>query len=232
MNLFHGGKGFSLRAVMFHLGLIGMSLSVLSGGSVALANDDAQMQVEPVEYLINFKVTGKAGGFTLDGIPFYTMDGPGYAPKEIFSDGEVSDAIEVENPIAQLSGAKIVFDGMPSDPVINFTCLPGSCNILMKDGAKLVSSAGLQLQGRAINMWGPVVNSPDFDPVNGLLPIRILGCGGLREVNGKGRVANMVGSICFNGVMVFNKYDQTVLTGSSKCSITLHTPYDATVIPK
>jgi hypothetical protein len=41
------------------------------------------------------------------------------------------------------------------------------------DGSVLESSAGVDLEGRAINFWGPVVNSPNFDPVNGIMPIRM-----------------------------------------------------------
>lgn len=100
-----------------------------------------------------------------------------------------------------------------------------------KDGSVLTSNAGVALEGRAINMWGPVVNSPKFDPVNGIFPIRILGCGGLKEVAGKGRYAGMVGSICFNGQLNFDQNNQQVLTGSSKCTIALHTPADPSMIP-
>jgi hypothetical protein len=87
----------------------------------------------------------------------------------------------------------------------------------------LESDPDVPLDGRAVNKWGPVINSPDFDPINGIIPIRILGCGGLKETTGEGRLAGMVGSICFNGVLNFNQNDPTLLTGSSKCTITLHT---------
>lgn len=100
-----------------------------------------------------------------------------------------------------------------------------------KDGSVLTSDAGVPLEGRAINMWGPVVNSPDFDPVNGIIPIRILGCGGLKASGLAGRYAGMVGSICFNGQLNFDQNNPMVLTGSSKCTITLHTPMDAGMIP-
>jgi len=199
--------------------------------SPSYADEDNEDQVEPVELLINFQVSGNFAGFTEQGIPFYTIGGPGYAPKKIFSNGEISDGIKERRQVAQLEGAKITFSGAPTDPIVRFTCLPGSCNMNFKDGSKLVSNAGVELEGRAINMWGPVINSPNFDPVNGIMPIRILGCGGLKEVAGKGRLANMVGSICFNGVLNFNQNDQTILTGSSKCTLTLHTPANPPTIP-
>ena len=132
---------------------------------------------------------------------------------------------------ADLENAQITFSGKPIDPVIRFSCLTGSCNINLKDGAVLTSDAGVPLEGRAINMWGPVVMSPDFNPVAGINPIRILGCGGLKEIASKGKAAGMVGSICFNGVLNFNQNDPSQLTGSSKCTITMHTPADPSIIP-
>lgn len=188
-------------------------------------------QVEPVELLVDFKISGSIGGFTDQGIPFYTIGGPGYAPKKIFNNAEISDTIKAERQVTTLEGAQITFAGAPADPVVRFTCLPGSCKMSFNDGSVLVSNAGVELEGRAINAWGPVINSPNFDPVNGIFPIRILGCGGLKEVAGKGRVAGMVGSICFNGMLNFNQHDQTVLTGSSKCTIVMHTPVDPNMIP-
>ena len=181
--------------------------------------DDQNQQVEPVELLVDFKIEGNFTGMTELGMPIYTIGGPGYAPKKIFKNGEISDKIKPQRQITALEGAQITFAGTPTDPVVRFSCLPGSCKMTFKDGSVLVSDAGVALEGRAINMWGPVINSPNFDPVNGIIPIRILGCGGLKEVAGKGHLAGMVGSICFNGILNFNQFDQSVLTGSSKCTL-------------
>lgn len=193
--------------------------------------DDLENQVEPVELLVDFKIAGNFTGFTEVGLPIYTIGGPGYAPKKIFKNGEISDKIKDERQITVLEGAQISFSGAPTDPVVRFTCLPGSCKMTFNDGSVLVSNAGVELEGRAINFWGPVVNSPNFDPVAGIMPIRIMGCGGLKEVAGKGRLAGMVGSICFNGILNFNQNNQMVLTGSSKCTLTLHTPMNPAYIP-
>jgi len=44
-----------------------------------------------------------------------------------------------------------------------------------------------------------VIISPNIDPnvdhIGGIIPIRILGCGGLKEIAGKGKSAGMVGLI-------------------------------------
>lgn len=211
-------------------GLLGILLLPLIIAMPAYA-DDKKQQVEPVELLVDFKIEGSFTGMTDLGMPIYTIGGPGYAPKKIFKNGEISDKIKPQRQVTVLEGAQITFAGAPTDPVVRFSCLPGSCKMTFNDGSVLVSDAGVALEGRAINFWGPVINSPNFDPVNGIIPVRILGCGGLKEVAGKGRLAGMVGSICFNGMLNFNQFDQSVLTGSSKCTLTLHTPMDPTNIP-
>ena len=188
-------------------------------------------QHEPLEYLIDFKIAGELSGMSSEGLPIYTINGPGFAPLWIASTGEITDYTPKWRKTAELSGGEIVFSGTPADPVVNFTCLPGSCNLALADGAIITSDAGVPLTGRAINMWGPVVNSTDFDPIAGIIPIRIMGCGGLKEIAGKGKAAGMVGSICFNGVQNFNQNDPSKLTGSSKCTITMHSPADPSVIP-
>ncbi len=203
---------------------------VLAISAPALAGHK-HSQTEPLEYLIDFKISGQITGMTDDGLPIYTIGGPGFAPLWIASTGEITDYTPKWRKTAELSNGQITFSGAPTDPVIRFTCLTGSCNIHLKDGGVLTSDAGVPLEGRAINMWGPVIQSPDFDPLNGIIPIRILGCGGLKEIAGKGKSAGMVGSICFNGSLNFNQADPTQLTGASKCTITLHTPADPSVIP-
>lgn len=208
---------------------VNLTKAVLAGGMMLACSSvyATNQQVEPVEYLIDFKITGELNPQT----GTYTINGPGFAPLWVFGSGEITDKTYKWRKAAKLSGGEIAFAGQPTDPVVDFTCLPGSCNITMKDGAVFTSDAGVALEGRAINKWGPVFQSPDFDPVNGVFPIRILGCGGLKEIAGKGKAAGMVGSICFNGVLNFDQNNPFVLSGSSKCTITVHTPIDPTVIP-
>jgi hypothetical protein len=204
---------------------------LISATAARADDDDYSAQTEPLTLLINYQIASTGVSATSDGTPYYIVGGPGYVPEEIYRNGIVSSETDPERQIATLEGAHITFSGAPTDPVVNFTCIPGSCKMIFKDGSVLVSNAGVQLEGRAINMWGPVYKAPSFDPVNGIIPIRILGCGGLKEVAGKGRLAGMVGSVCFNGILNFNMYDQTQLTGGSKCTITMHTPLNPDTIP-
>lgn len=174
---------------------------------------------EPVEMLVKFEIEGVPSQINPGA---FTIGGPGYAAITI-STGEILDTVAPGLEIATLSGAEIMFTGMLNDyPAVNFTCLPNSCTITFEDGSVLQSDDEIPLDGRLVTKWGPVANS-DLNATT--TPMRILGCGGLREVAGKGKLAGMVGSICFNGV--FNVPDfQTnfTLTGGSNCTITMHKP--------
>ena len=205
--------------------------SFISTYAIADDNHKYKHQTEPVELLVNFQISGVPTGMTPAGEGIYTIGGPGYAPKKIFKNGEIDDRLKAKRQVAVLEGAQITFGGAPSDAVVRFGCIAGSCKMTFNDGSVLISDAGVPLEGRAINFWGPVINNPNFDPVAGIYPIRILGCGGLKEIAGKGRLAGMVGSICFNGMLNFNQNDPSVLTGSSKCTLTLHTPANPAYIP-
>ncbi len=208
-----------------------MLLPLVVSTSVSADDNGGQKLVEPVTLIFNFQVSGQLTGTTSAGSPIYTVGGPGYAPPAIYPDGQVSDDIDPGRKGVELANAQITFTGQMTDPIVPFTCLPGSCTLTFPDGSVLQSNAGVALEGRAINLWGPVIKSPSYDPTKGIIPIRILGCGGLKEVAGKGRWAGMVGSICFNGTLNFNESNPTSLTGSSKCTITLHTPANPQMIP-
>jgi len=217
-----------LRLKGFIAGFVLPALMVMSTAHAGNKNT----QVEPIELLIDFQISGQFTGFTNVGLPIYTINGPGYAPKSISrDDGEISDRLHLSRKVTDLIGGQITFAGAPTDPIVNFSCITGSCTMPFADGSVLTSGAGVLLEGRAINQWGPVINSPDFDPMNGIIPIRILGCGGLEETAMTGKFAGMIGSICFNGVINFDQNDPSKLTGSSKCTITLHTPAPPPMAP-
>ena len=141
-------------------------LSAMLGATLAGAGAvraESGLNAEPVGLLVKFKVSGQFTGMTPEGLPIYTVGGPGYAALTT----PTARILDLEVPglkVATLDGAKITFSGAPTDPIVPFTCLPGSCKITFNDGSVLVSNAGVPLQGRAVNMWGPVVTSPDTIP--------------------------------------------------------------------
>jgi hypothetical protein len=147
-------------------------------------------QEEPVEYLVKFVITGNpnpAGDGT------FIIGGPGYSTITT-SSGEILDNVVPGLKVAELSGAVISFDPfdptMQLPPVIGFTCASGTCNIEI-EGSTLTSDAGVPLDGKVVPQWGPIINS-DFNPDGSSTPIRILGCGGLKDISGEGKFAGMV----------------------------------------
>lgn len=201
----------------------------------ALAAD----QIEPIDYLIKFDITGTFSGVTPQGAPVFTIGGPGYSTINT-STGEVMDSKIPGLQRASLSNAEITFvQQQPSDPayVSRFTCLTanGGCRIELPDGSVLVADPEIALDGRLIggmtpdgkpSPWGFIPNDK-FDPQQGIFPQRILGCGGLRGIEGP--LAGTVGAVCFNGTFNIpigsNGIDvNRPLTGGSNCTISMHHP--------
>ena len=177
-------------------------------------------QEEPFVYLVKFVITGSPNP---SGDGSFIINGPGYSTITT-SSGEILDSVVPGLEVAELSGAVIEFSGdLMNDPIIPFTCRTGECTITI-GGSTFTSDAGVPLDGKVVPMWGPVINS-EFNPDGSSTPIRILGCGGLKEISGVGDFAGMVGSICFNGTFTVPDFQTNfTLTGGSDCTIALHTP--------
>ena len=191
------------------------ALGLASTQAVYAGDNGVGNQQEPVELLVKFIITGSPNP---DGS--FTIGGPGYATITT-SAGAILDNIVPGLEIAELSDAEIMFEGQLNKPIVPFTCKSGTCNITI-GGSTFTSDAGVPLDGRLAALWGPVINS-DFNGSS--TPLRILGCGGLKEISGMGDYAGMVGSICFNGVFNVPDFETNfTLTGGSNCTITLHTP--------
>jgi len=207
VKLIHGPVSKVIAGGVLMMGLI-FPTSVLSAGN----------QEEPFVYLVKYVIEGNPIGPAT-----FRIGGPGYSTITT-SSGEVLDNIVPGLQVSQLSDAEITLNGdLMNDPIIPFSCAAGTCNITL-GGSTFSSDAGVPLEGRAVPMWGPVINS-DFNPDGSSTPIRILGCGGLKEISGQGDFAGMVGSICFNGTFTVPDFQTNfTLTGSSDCTITLHTP--------
>jgi hypothetical protein len=214
----------------------------LAGAQSVLA---AENQIEPIEYLIKFDIVGEHTGFVGDPpnlSPIFTIGGPGFSTITT-SSGEILDSMVPGLERAVLSNAQITFTApQAGDPayVSRFTCLSDNgngCRIEFTDGSVLEADPEIFLEGRLIggidpttgmgSPWG-FVPSDKFDPLMGVFPQRIMGCGGLRGTAGP--LNGTVGSICFNGT--FNvpvTPEGTIdlgrpLTGGSNCTITLHHP--------
>jgi len=202
-------------------------------------HDDKIQQVEPIDYLIKFDITGHFSGTTPYNSPIFTISGPGYATINTRS-GKILDKKVPGLRRASLSNAQITFiQSQAGDPayVSRFTCLTanGGCRIELPDGSVLVADPEIGLDGRLLggtdqqgnpSPWGFVANDK-FDPQMGIFPQRILGCGGLRGIAGP--LTGTVGAICFNGTFNVPVGPTGIdinrpLTGGSNCTISMHHP--------
>ena len=183
---------------------------------------------DPVELLIHFQATGQFIAFNPTSYETsYLISAKGIAP-EVKDDGSIRAHDFEDHKNVIIEGAKITFgpfDPMSPPPIVNFGC--EGCTLTFPDGSVLESDTNVPLNGRAFFLYGPVAP----DPTQAIATIRMAGCAGLRETANMGRYAGKVGSICFNGVFDFDVSDPTTipatLTGSSNCTIVLHTPVTA-----
>ena len=197
--------------------------SVLAASSVNAATTD------PVEMLYNFQATGQFQSFDPNtGRSTYVISAVGRAPR-VKENGTIrargKDDRDDDDYKVVLTDAAITFDAFnPTSPapVVNFSCQ--GCKLTYPDGSTFTSDSNVSLQGRAFFLYGPVAPNP----ASPIITIRMAGCSGLREVAGVGKLANKVGSICFNGVFDFDVSNPASLpgtiTGSSNCTIVTHTP--------
>jgi len=205
-----------------------MLLVMMLGVFGAYTTSAENTPTEPTELLIKFLATGEFSGFDPStGETSYIISADGIAP-EVADNGVIKPP---ETPFDKerrvtLNNAEITFgpfDPSSPPPIVGFNCQ--GCTVTFPDGSVLTAdTANVPLDGRALFVYGPVAP----DPSQAIATIRMMGCAGLRETAIQGRYAGMVGSICFNGVFNFDVSDPTVipntLTGSSSCTIVLHTP--------
>lgn len=195
---------------------INILMTTIFACSSSLSFAERSGQSEPFEMLIKFDIVGQPTSPNS-----FTVGGPGYATITTNS-GVILDNKVPGLKVATLSNAQIQLTDSLYDPdgVVEFTCNPGSCNVTLSDGSVLVADSNLPLLGRMPMIYGTMKNE------DGNLPVRILGCGGLKGTAGP--MLGMVGSICFNGVFnvqdFFNGSTNPQLTGGSNCTITMHKP--------
>ncbi len=202
-----------------------ISVIAMCAASVFAVSSANAASTDPVDMLYNFQATGQYYGYdSLTGKTTYAISAVGTAPnikgngiiRTSKHDGDDDDYKVV------LTDAKITFDKFdfanPS-PVVNFSC--AGCKLSFPDGSTLSSDPNVPLEGRALFLYGPVAPNPDTP---NLFTIRMAGCSGLHETAGVGKLANKVGTICFNGVFNFDTNNLAGITGSSNCTIVTHTP--------
>ena len=208
-------KGNWVKAIS---GIAMCAASAFAISSAAAATSD------PVVMLYDFQATGQYFGTDANGKTTYAISAVGHAPS-IKENGIVRpskrDGDDDDYKVV-LTDAKITFDkfDFAKPPLaVNFSC--EGCKLTYPDGSTLTSDTNVPLQGRALFSYGPVA----FNPATpNLYTIRMAGCSGLHEIAGVGKLANKVGTICFNGVFNFDLNNLASITGSSNCTIVTHSP--------
>jgi hypothetical protein len=209
----------------------------MCAASVFVVSSAAAATSDPVEMLYNFQATGTFDSYDpATGKSTYLISAVGRAPnvkengiiqaprKNAHDDHDHHGDHDGDDYKVMLTDAAITFDAFnPANAtVVNFSCQ--GCKLTYPDGSILTSDPNVPLEGRALFLYGPVAP----DPTNPIVTIRMAGCSGLHETAGVGKLANKVGSICFNGVFDFDMSNPASLpatiTGSSNCTIVTHSP--------
>jgi len=204
-----------------------VSSIAISISSLIVISAAGAATTDPVGMLYNFQATGHFQSFdNATHQSTYLISAVGKAPK-VGENGIVRQprAGEDDGYTVVLSDAAITFDAFDPNnpaPTVNFSC--EGCKLVFPDGSTLTSDPMVPLEGRALFVYGPVA----FNPASPIMTIRMAGCSGLRETAGVGKLANKVGSICFNGTFDFDMSNPAMLpaniTGESNCTIVTHTP--------
>jgi hypothetical protein len=223
MRFYHGGIMNKQSWVSKVSGVVMGAASVFAISCATAASSD------PVEQFYNFQAPGQFQSFDpITGKSTYLISAVGRAPRvkeNVIVRPRTNGDDDDDGYRVILTDAAITFDAFdPTNPapIVNFTC--AGCKLTYPDGSTLTSDPYVPLEGRALFLYGPVAP----DPTSPIITIRMAGCSGLKEIAGVGKLANKVGSICFNGVFDFDVSDPTQLpatiTGSSNCTIVTHTP--------
>jgi hypothetical protein len=105
-------------------------------------------------------------------------------------------------------------------PVVRWTC--GNCTLRLADGSEFQTYGDIPMEGRALFLLGPVLESAASHKNPHVATIRMAGCGGIKGT--KGPLAGKVGTLCANGIFSFDPSNPSTMTGESHCTIALHTP--------
>jgi hypothetical protein len=205
----------AFRCDRFRLGVVMTFVLVLSAG-VASAK---KFQAEPTTLIYRIVISGAFAGIDPQGKMLFHVSGPATVPK-VTSRGVVLDP--PKSPFGQFSSDLSIdpFDFASPPPIVPWGC--GNCTLTLRDGSELTTYGPIQMDGRALFLLGPVLDSAASHENPNVTTIRMAGCGGIQGTAGPR--AGQVGTLCANGIFSFDASNPTTITGESHCTITLHSP--------
>jgi hypothetical protein len=210
------------------LGFLAVGLPDGSGGTAQAKKDAVRPAVESdalTELLIKFQVTGTFESFDpITQVATFTFSGP-FFESVVGTGGVISD--RPGEQLGNVVNARVQFTLGASSDTFRFTC--DECEFQFFDGSVVQPLLTIPMEGRMLVELGPV---PPPDPA--LVNLRGAGCGGTRETAGRGKLANLRGSLCVNGVFGFpaslpSIQDPSSLVslmgvGESDCTLVFHKP--------
>jgi hypothetical protein len=160
------------------------------------------------KFLLHIDAAGPRQGWGADGAPVYKLNGQVYAGAAVDSTATVGGGHGA--PLGQVTNwwLSIQVGGNASGYVNTDTrlrCAP--CRITLNDGGVLDvivdnpatpwPEINIPLTARLLPELGPVSTSDTLRPAH----MRVVGCVGLKEIAGRGKLAYKQGTLCLNGVV-------------------------------
>lgn len=208
-----------------------------SAGAALLTPDDALRKM-----VLKFHVVGTYDSFDPGtGVVTFIFSGPFGASHVDPLTGVVGAG---EGPqLGAVDHARVHFTLNPATGVLNadsarFSC--DQCVMRFVDGSRLqpliadranpLPQVNIPMEGRLLFDLGPIPGT-----ASGTIAIRGVGCGGAREVSGRGYLANTVGALCMNGFFTFpgplpttaERWATVRGLGESDCTFVFHVPAGA-----
>jgi hypothetical protein len=160
------------------------------------------------KFLLHIDATGTRQGWGADGAPVYKLNGMVYAGSAVDSSATVGSGHGAALGQIKDWWLSIQIGGNASGYVNTDTrlrCAP--CRITLNDGGVLDvivdnpatpwPETNIPLTARLLPELGPVSTSDSQLPMH----MRTVGCMGLKEVAGRGKLAYKQGTLCLNGVV-------------------------------
>lgn len=216
-------------AMVLALTFLAVDLPDLSGGAAqAKKKDRVPPAVETdalTELLVKFQVTGTFESFDpTTRVATFTFSGP-FFESVVGTGGVISD--RPGEQLGNVVNARVQFTLGATSDTFRFTC--DECEFRFFDGSVMEPLLTIPMEGRMLVELGPV---PPPDPA--LVNLRGAGCGGAQETAGRGKLANLSGALCVNGIFGFpasllSLEDPSSLVGltgvgESDCTLVFHKP--------
>lgn len=230
-----GNKIFVTALTCAAITLATSSVLAKEGGGRPDSDDSTDPNLEALTVVSTVSdVTGAIGGFRCaDGsVTFdpqdacgvraiiYPISGKVYAPNVNAINGVTEGALSQVGTIEATPEFDVSFFALNTEDWTTLPVLPWTMSAysMKVNGSTFEYIEGMELKGSAFAALGPVEEPNEVGA-----SLRMGGCEGIRETSGKGKHANMIGTLCLNGTFSFQPNFDGI--GVSNCTLVLHKPW-------